>query len=159
MNTATSKQIKTELSHRSKADLEKLIIRLARFKKENKELLSYLIFEAENEALFISDIKEEIDEQFDSLNRKSYYLMKKGIQKILRNIKKHIRYSPVKETEVELLIYFCKKMKRNKPSMNNNTVIRNMYARQLELATKKIKTLNEDLQYDYNEEIEKIKTL
>lgn len=159
MNTASVKEIKSELSHRSNQEMMTVILRLARFKKENKELLSYLLFEAENEALFISDIKEEIDEQFENLNRKSYYLMKKGIQKILRNIKKHIRYSPVKETEVELLLYFCKKLKSNKPSMNNNSVIRNMYARQLEMALKKIKGLNEDLQYDYREEIEVIKQL
>lgn len=159
MNIASVKEIKTELSHRSKGELEKLVLRLARFKKENKELLSYLLFEEENEALFVADIKEEIDEQFEALNRKSYYLMKKGIQKILRNIKKYIRYSSVKETEVELLIYFCKKMKANKPSMNNNVVIRNMYARQLELVSKKIKALNEDLQYDYREEVEEIKNI
>ena len=157
MNTASVKEIKQELSHRSNQELTTIIQRLARFKKENKELLSYLLFEAENEALFVADIKEEIDEQFENLNRKSYYLMKKGVQKILRNIKKHIRYSPVKETEVELLIYFCKKLKANKPSMNYNSVIRNMYARQLELASKKIKALNEDLQYDYREEIDEIK--
>lgn len=159
MNTASVKEIKNELSHRSNTEMMTIILRLARFKKENKELLSYLLFEAENEALFIADIKEEMNEQFDNLNRKSYYLMKKGIQKILRGVKKHIRYSPVKETEVELLLYFCTKLKSNKPSINNNSVIRNMYARQLELAGRKIKALNEDLQYDYKREIEGIKKI
>ncbi len=159
MNTASVKEIKSELSHRSHQEMMTIVLRLARFKKENKELLSYLLFEAENEALFVADIKEEIDDQFVNLNRKSYYLMKKGIQKILRNIKKHIRYSPVKETEVELLLYFCKKLKNNKPAMKYNSVIRNMYAKQLEMASKKIKGLNEDLQYDYKEEIDSIKNL
>lgn len=159
MKAASVKEIKNELQHRSPDELLKISLRLSRFKKENKELLTYLIFEAENEALYISDLKEEMDEMFDDLNRKSYYLMKKGIQKTLRHVKKHIRYSPVKETEVELLLYFCAKMKTNQPSINNNSVLRNMYARQLEMASKKIKALNEDLQHDYRQEIEEIKEL
>ena len=42
MKAATVKEIKTELENLSPAALLPLTLRLAKFKKENKELLTYL---------------------------------------------------------------------------------------------------------------------
>ena len=72
------------------------------------------------------------------------------MRKILTQTKKHIRYSKKKETEIELLIYFCKKQKAFTPSIKNNTQLQNVYNRQLIIIKKNILTLHEDLQYDYN---------
>ena len=49
MKTATVKQIKDELSYKSANELKELCLHLSRFKKENKELLTYLLFEAHDE--------------------------------------------------------------------------------------------------------------
>ena len=106
MKTATVKHIKDELKYTSQEELINLCLRLSRFKKENKELLTYLLFESGNEQGYIDSIKEETDEQFDQINTASYFYIKKSIRKILRNLKKYNRYSLNKETEVELLIYF-----------------------------------------------------
>ena len=76
------------------------------------------------------------------------------LRKILREIKKFIRYSPKKETEVELLLYFCKTLKYFEPSIWKNVTLTNLYNRQLEFAKKKVLLLHEDLQYDYTLEIE-----
>lgn len=76
------------------------------------------------------------------------------MRKILREIKKFIRYSPKKETEVELLLYFCKTLKDFEPSIWKNVTLTNLYNRQLEFAKKKVLLLHEDLQYDYTIEIE-----
>ena len=46
MKAATVHELKEELKHRSAAQLVELCNRLVRFKKENKELLTYLLFEA-----------------------------------------------------------------------------------------------------------------
>jgi hypothetical protein len=43
--------------------------RLARFKKENKELLSYLLFEAHDERAFIAGVKTYIDTEIDAIPR------------------------------------------------------------------------------------------
>jgi len=156
MKAATVKELKTELNRRSEKELIELCLRLSKFKKENKELLTYLLYESDNEARYVQSIKEEVDEQFSDINRKSFYFIKKGVRKILRNIKKYIRYSKKKETEVELLIYFCQKLKSFSPSMNRSTVLKNIYRRQIELIKKAISTLHEDLQYDFGNELEEL---
>ena len=156
MKTATVKEIKEELNHYSREELLEYCLRMAKFKKENKELLTYLLFESSNEAFYIEGLKKIIDEQFDQINTNSYYYIKKSVRKILREIKKHIRYSKNKETAIELLIYFCKKLSSFNPSMNKSIALRNIYDRQLTLIKKDIKTLEEDLQYDYGVELEKL---
>lgn len=154
MKAATVKQIKDELKTRSEAELVELALRLSKFKKENKELLTYLLFEADDEPGFIMSIKEEMDEQFEAVNRGTYYFIKKGIRKILSGVKKHIRYSKKPETEVILLIYFIEKMKSFQPSIHRSIMLENILDRQVAMVRKKILSLHEDLQYDYGMELE-----
>jgi len=156
MKAATVSQLKQELSTRSPAELLEFCLSLSKFKKENKELLTYLLYEASNEAAYIANVKREIDEQFELINTKTYYYIKKSVRKILRIVKKYIRYSKKKETEVELLIYFCSKMKIMKPSMENNVALHNIYKRQIESIKKTISGLHEDLKYDYEMELEEL---
>ena len=150
MKAATVKQIKDELSHSSQEELMNLCLRLSRFKKENKELLTYLLFESTNEQAYIESIKQEVDEQLMLINTDSYFYIKKSVRKILRNLKKYIRYSLNKETEVELLLYFCTKLREFQPSILNNVTLTNLYNRQILFVKNKIDTLHEDLQFDYN---------
>ncbi|MCF4100326.1 hypothetical protein L1I30_01485 [Gillisia sp. M10.2A] len=154
MKAASISEIKKELKHRSSEDLLELCLRMGKFKKENKELLTYLLFESIDEGAFIEGVKAEVDEQFELINTKNYYYIKKSIRKILANIKKHIRYSKNKETEVELLLYFCWKLKDFKPSIKRNTTLKNLYDRQIVSLNKLIAGLHEDLQYDYTLEME-----
>jgi Zn finger protein HypA/HybF involved in hydrogenase expression len=156
MKAATVKQIKDELNDRSPKELLEYCLRLSKFKKENKELLTYLLFEASAEESYIQSVKNEMDEQFEEVNCKNFYYVKKGIRKILANVKKHIRYSQNKETEVDLLIYFCKTLKTFSPSIRRSTTMMNLYNRQIEMIRKKIEKLHEDLQYDYGQELENL---
>lgn len=156
MKPATVKQLKDELKLRSSDELEQLCLRLSKFKKENKELLTYLLFEAEDEAGYIQGVKQEINVRFEEINHSNFYYIKKSIRKILRETKKYIRYSQNKETEVELLLYFCKKLIQFKPSVRHNRTMMNLYDRQLTLVKKKITSLHEDLQYDYTEELKEL---
>ena len=148
--------IRKELKHKSPEELQELCLRLARFKAENKELLTYLLFESENEEHYIETVKSYIDEQFAEIGTNNFYYIKKSVRKILRNTKKYIRYSKIKETDLELLIYFCKKLKTFKPSIKSNSTLMNLHNRTLEIATKKILKLHEDLQFDYASEIESL---
>ena len=156
MKTATVKQLKDELKHKSDEDLMNLCLRLSRFKKENKELLTYLLFESDNESGYIESIKQEVDEQFETINTDSYFYIKKSVRKILRIIKKYNRYSLNKETEVELLLYFCEKLKDFKPSIKRNVTLTNIYNRQINDIKKKVSVLHEDLQYDYTLMLEEL---
>jgi hypothetical protein len=158
MKAATVKQIKDELKHCSSDELMNLCLRLARFKKENKELLTYLLFESHNESGYIQSVKQEVDEQFLIINTDSYFYIKKSVRKILRNIKKYNRYSLNKETEVELLLYFCEKLKNFKPSIKRNVTLTNIYNRQIDFIKKKVAALHEDLQYDFNLMLEELES-
>ena len=150
MKAVTLPEIKKELNMLSHQETQELCLRLARFKKENKELLTYLLFESHNESDYIQTVKSYIDDEFEVINTNSYFYIRKSVRKILRNVKKFIRYSQKKETEVELLLYFCEKLKDFKPSIKRSTQLQNMYNRQILLAKKTIDKLHEDLQYDYN---------
>ncbi len=154
MKAASVKDLKQELSNRSSSELLELCLRLSKFKKENKELLTYLLFEASNEAVFIENVKVEIKQQFEQINTDTYYYIKKSVRKILRNTKTHIRYSKKKTTEVELLIYFCSELREIVPSIKNNVVLSNLYDRQIEAIRKAISYLHDDLKYDYGIEID-----
>tara|TARA_R110002049_G_scaffold76250_4_gene196121 strand:+ start:61311 stop:61790 length:480 start_codon:yes stop_codon:yes gene_type:complete len=156
MKAASLKELKQELNTASHQELQALCLRLSRFKKENKELLSYLLFESSNEDGYIESVKNHMDEQFENINTKSYFYIRKSIRKILTNTKKHIRYSPKKETEVELLLYFCEKLKDFSPSIKGSQQLINAYNRQIALIKKIVSTLHEDLQYDYNLAIENL---
>lgn len=155
MNTASLKQIKEELSYKSDLELVELCLRLIRFKKDNKELLSYLLFEMNNEEAYIRGIKTKMDNEFEVINTDSYFYIRKSIRKILRQVKKYIRYSHKKETEVELLIYFSGKLFNLKPSIFKSKTLTNLYHRNIIFIEKKIILLHEDLQYDYQLELEK----
>lgn len=154
MKAVSAVAIKKELQHQSQAELIALCLRLSRFKKENKELLTYLLFESANEDDYIQSVKTYIDTEFKTINRDSFFYIRKSVRKILRNVKKFVRYSQKKETEAELLIYFCKTLKAFSPSIKRSTQLVNLYDRQLMLAKKIILGLHEDLQYDFNEMLE-----
>jgi len=154
MKAVSIVNIRKELKHKSNQELAELCLRLSLFKKENKELLTYLLFEADNENGYIETVKQEIDEQFSLINTDSYFYIKKSVRKILRNIKKYCRYSLKKDTEVQLLLYFCNKLNDFTPSIERNVTLMNIYDRQIATIKKRITTLHEDLQYDYNLELE-----
>ncbi len=156
MKAATIVTIKKELQHLPKEDLLQLCLRLGRFKKENKELLTYLLFQAHDEESYIESIKETLDEYFESMNTDSYFYMKKTIRKILRLIKTYSRYSITKTTEVELLLYFCQRLNELKPNIHRNRTLDNLYQRQIIAMEKKIAAFHEDLQYDYRIQLEQL---
>jgi hypothetical protein len=154
MKAVTVKEISQELQNLTPKELRDLCLRLARFKKENKELLTYLLFEASDEASYIEGVKKEIDLQFEQVNKKSYYFIKKSLRRILLNTRKYVRYSQNKKTEIDLLIYYCSKLKKFNPSIQRNAALTNLYLRQIEAIKEKLGSLHEDYQYDYGLELE-----
>lgn len=153
MKTASLKEIKTELDLLHPRRIQEICMRMAKFRKENKELLTYLLFEAGDEPAYIKGVKSLIDELFKEINKSNIYYAKKTIRKILRVANKYIKYSGSKQTEVEILIHFSKQLKRSGLRLTENSVLGNIYNRQLQKIHKAIATLHEDLQYDYSEEI------
>ncbi len=154
MKIASISTLKKEVAHLPEDELKTLVMALAKFSKDNKELLNYLLFEADFESNYIDKIKEELNVQFSELNKSHIRYLKKGLQKILRELKKNIKYSGKKETEIELLIHFCRKIMETKVRLGRYPILLNMYNRQLTAIQKAVAKLDEDLQYDYREEVE-----
>lgn len=156
MKSLTVKQIQKELSKASHNELINLCLTLAKFKKENKEFLTYLLLESESESNFIASVKLEADELFNSINTNSYFYIKKSVRKILRLLKKYIRFSKKTETEVELLLYFCQKLAQFNPPISGNNALKSIFNREIRLIQLKLLLLHEDLQYDYNLELKNL---
>ena len=109
MKGSTIPQLKKELSNRSPEELLAVCLRLAKFKKENRELLSYLLFESDDENAYIESVKREVTAQLEMINTKTYYWMRKSIRKILKDVKKYIRYSKKKKRRSNYCSIFAPK--------------------------------------------------
>lgn len=157
MKAASLNEIKKELKTLDPDALQELCMRLAKYKKENKELLTYLLYEAGNEQAYIAVIKEDLDELFAELPaRSNLYLVKKTLRKILRFANNQIKYSGIKPTELELRIYFCTKVREAKIPLSYGTVLFNIYQQQLKKIYTILTKLPEDLQLDYQADLKKI---
>ena len=153
MKASSISTLKKELITLPASDVIDICLKLVKYKKENKELLSYLLFDANNEMEYIRYIKEEIDLQFADINLSHLYFAKKSIRKILKITNKYIRYSGHKQTEVELLIHFCSKLKTSGIPVKSSNSLSNLYLNQVRKIHVSISSLHEDLQHDYLEEI------
>jgi len=131
-----------------------LCARLARFKKENKELLTFLLFDAHDEDAFVASVKADLDAMFNEMRSVSnLYLVKKSLRKILRHANKFARFSGSKNVEVQLLLYFLSKWLDSGAAFRKNPVLVNLYKMQLKKIEKAMTALHEDLQFDYRREL------
>ena len=156
MKAASISEIKNELGNCPPAKLAELCLQLAKYKKDNKELLSYLLFEAGNMTAYIESVQKEMDTLFAEINSSHLYFAKKSLRKILRIAGKHIRYTSSKQAEAELLIHFCRKLKDSGIPFETSTALMNLYQAQLKKINAAIAGFHEDLQYDYLKEIKKL---
>lgn len=156
MRTASVHEIKQELLALKTSELAEICLRLAKFKKENKELLTYLLFEAHQEENYLQEVKKEMDEIFAEINFSHLYFVKKSLRKLLRQVNKHSRYIGSKAADAELRLYFCSLIREKEIALEKNTVIKNMYFSQLEKAKQTVAGMHEDLQYDFLKEIRKL---
>jgi hypothetical protein len=149
MKAASIHEIRQELNSLPASRLSELCLRLAKFRKDNKELLSFLLFESGDLTAYIGQVKQEIDEGFEDLPKPNLYLTKKTLRKVLRGTLKHIRYIGSAPAEVELLAYFLRKIRVSRIPVSESPVLSNLYRQQLRKVHAAMETLHEDLQFDY----------
>ncbi|HEX5153285.1 MAG TPA: hypothetical protein VFW07_17665 [Parafilimonas sp.] len=156
MKAASIQELKQELQHASVKEITELCLRLARFKKENKELLTYLLFEASDVEAYTMNIKAFMDEAFKEVNTVNLYFAKKNLRKILRQVNKYIKFTGNKQTEAVALIHFCLLLKESGINMQKSTALNNMFTQQVKKIKAAIAVLHEDIRYDLDKEMEKI---
>ena len=159
MNTASLPEVKKEIHTLDVASVQALCMRLAKYRRENKELLSYLLFEAHNEQAYVENVKEELKELFRAVPASNIYLTKKILRKIIRFANKQIKYSGIKQTEMDVRIFFCAKMKESKIPLQPGTVLYNLYQQQVKRIEAAYGNLPEDLQTDYEHELKCIRVI
>lgn len=149
MKTASLKEIKTELENTPPEKLLEICLCLTKFKKENKELLTYLLFEEGNEQSYVASVKQVLNELFETVNKTQLYFAKKTIRKIVRIANRYIKYSECKTTEPDVLLHVCEKINELNLDLKKNTALHNIYLSQLKKIKKAVSVMHEDEQYDY----------
>ena len=153
MKAASVNELKKELETRNQAQLLSFCLRLAKFKKENKELLTFLLFEADDIAAYIENVKQETTGLFNEINSSNIYYIKKGVRKILRLVNKHIRISVSKQAEAEMLIHFCNCIINFSIPVHKSKPLLKIYETQIRKINASLTTLHPDLQYDLKKQL------
>ena len=157
MKVSSISELKKELHELPQKQLVELCLSLAKYKKDNKEFLDYLLFQAHDKTSFISAVKLEIDEHFEELKTQAnLYYVKKSLRKLLRILTKYCKYISDKAAAAELHIYFCSKLKQSGIPYHKSQLLVNMFEQQLKKINTLISSLHEDLQQDYLNDLEKI---
>ena len=157
MKVSSISELKKELHELPQKQLVELCLSLAKYKKDNKEFLDYLLFQAHDKSSFVIAIKTEIDEHFEELkSQTNLYFVKKSLRKLLRIITKYTKYIDDKGLSAEMYIYFCTKLKFSGIPYHKSQMLVNLMEQQLKKINTLISTLHPDLQNDYLRDLEKI---
>ncbi|MHB1920995.1 MAG: hypothetical protein ACYCOO_02045 [Chitinophagaceae bacterium] len=156
MKAASLSELKKELHLLAEEELLEICLRLIRFKKENKELLTYLLFEANDEQGYVEKVKMEIQEEFAPISTQHWFWAKKSLRKILRSITRYTRYTGSKEAEVQWRLHFCWQWNRAKFNFGRNPAASKLYQQQINKLKDLIAQLHEDLQFEYLQQLESL---
>jgi hypothetical protein len=157
MKAASLSEVKKELQSLDPKELAEICMALARYKKDNKEYLDFLLFEANNKEEYMARLKEQIDEDFMlAKGQGNLYYTKKTLRRVLRYINKYCKYMSEKTATIDLLMYFCLKLKKSGIPFYDSRLIVNMYEQQLKKIATLIASLHEDLRMDYTNDLEKL---
>lgn len=147
--------IKSELKELDKKELLELCIALAKYKRDNKEYLGYLLFDAHDKAAFAAEVREIVDDEFAALKKQpNLYYVKKGLRKLLRIINRYAKYLDDKAAAADLHIYFCESLKNSDIPYHREKRIVNLYEAELKKINSLVSSLHEDLRADYRGRIE-----
>jgi hypothetical protein len=144
--------LKKELLELSKPELIQLCLRVAKLKRENKELLAYLIFDSDDPLFYAQKLKPEIKEVFEQPFQHAYYLTK-SIRKAMRLITKYYRFTSNKQGETELLIYLVEEFYLSWRNEYRYQALGKVIYRCLEKAQSNLKKIDEDFRADFENPI------
>lgn len=149
-------EIKRELSYLNEKELREYIIDLSKFSRDNKAYLFFKLYGRDQPGLYLQMVQEDLELEFQSARGDHSYYAKKSAQKIRRKMNKLLKLSKEKTDQIEVLLFFCEKMKEYGFLKHGNTIIDNLYKTQVAKAEKIINGLHEDLQFDYQGRIEEL---
>lgn len=158
MQTYSLLEQKKELQNLMPAELIDLCLRLARFKKENKELLEYLLFHQSNPMPYVELIKKEIENGFGALTGANYTDSKK-LRKMTKLLNKQAKYVQNSDIEVDLYLCFCTHFCHAICATSSAKVVQNFFLKAVLKIEKLSHKLHEDLAFDVQQELNNIHKL
>lgn len=156
MMSASTEDIRKELQKLPPKKVLDLTLRLARFKKENKELLTYLLFEAGDEQGYVHSLRLEIDALLADVQKAPSATIKKQLRRVTRLITRQSKYIGSKWAAVDLHLYFCNELRSHPDQLLKITSANTIFHQQLNKAAKLLPALEADLQYDYQQQLESL---
>lgn len=150
-------EIKKELKSYSQPQLLEACLRIIKFKKDNKELATYLLFAASNEAEFIKEVNTATSDEMVLAKGRQTNHQRKMLAKVLRLVNKYGRYSGKKETQTELLLHYTEELVDYFDA--RKTHIEMLLQRNVKRITTLIAGLHPELQYDYQQRLAPLKKM
>ena len=145
MQAASIAELKKALVKLDQGELLDAVLRLARFKKDNKELLTYLLFMSHDENGFANYLCREIDEHFNATPN----MHKKTMRKVIRWMNKCVRFSGNKETEAQVRTHFCRALKNSKTPFQKHKVMTTMHTGQHKKIDQALAKLHDDIRAEF----------
>jgi hypothetical protein len=143
--------LKKELVTRSQPELVQICLGLAKLKTENKQMLAYLLFDADNPMAYAQVVKDKIDALLVNCPRNQYGGAK-VLRKALQLVTQYNRFTKHKPGEVELLLHFIDRYLEIVGPETRYPPLLGLAFRSLRKCRGLILKLHEDLQYDYAQE-------
>ena len=153
MKSSTLSEIRNELEGRSSKELLAFCIRVAKFKKDNKDLLAFILFEENDIAHYTESVKTEMTAMFHEINNSNVYYIKKTVRKILRFANKQIKFAASKPVEAEILIHFCNCVLDFSIPLHKSRQLSKLNETVLMKIASIFDTLHPDLQYDLKKQL------
>lgn len=147
--------LKKELKKCSHEESQEIVLRLARAKKENKELLTYLLSYAEDAAEYGEDMQADLDLAFEDLSQRPYFAAK-SLRKMLRQVTKFKRFTKSDQYMVQLLLHFCEKTVEHFGPGLRHLPTQGIIFRTMLKIRKTLDKMHEDLQADFRPHFEDI---
>lgn len=156
MHSATIETIKTELKQLPPKEVLDLLLRLARFKKENKELLTYILFESANESEYVEQVKREITGEMEEIDGLPGYQYKKHFRKIQRKLNKPIKYIGNKSATAELYLHMARMISEKKRTNYLATFLDKTEQQYISKIEKLLPGIEDDLAADIRKQLKEI---
>lgn len=142
-------ELKRELEGLPQPELVRLCLRIAKHKAENKELLDYLLWSAEDPMQYAQEFRAEVLLPFETPFVNAYSFTK-SIRKSLRLITKYLRFTASRQGECELLLALVDAYHQSYRREYRTAALSKIIFRCLKKAAANIAKLHEDIQADYS---------
>jgi hypothetical protein len=146
--------IKNEIKELPPKRLAELCVALAKFRKENKEYLGYLLFDEATREDYVREVISEVTSAVMDIERtQTPYFTKKNLRRIQRLITRHCRFMADPVPTAEVHIAFVKAIAESSIPFRKHLQLSNIYHQELRKVRAAIDGMHEDLRGDFEKEL------